>query len=53
MPQDSLGLPEENIHGGASAEMEAVHVLTRLVSAIEHTPMVAIQSFDRNGIIRL
>jgi diguanylate cyclase (GGDEF)-like protein/PAS domain S-box-containing protein len=53
MPQESLGLSEEDVHGGTSPEMEAIHVLTRLVFAIEHTPMVAIQSFDRNGIVRL
>lgn len=40
--------PSPAIHSGA----EALDVLSRFVSAIEHTPIVAIQSISRDGIVR-
>lgn len=41
-------LPDE-----AGPGAKALHVLARLVFAIEHMPMVAIQSVDRNGVVCL
>lgn len=38
---------------GVESGTEALDVLSRFVSAIEYTPLVAIQSFDRNGVVCL
>lgn len=32
---------------------DALDVLSRFVAAIEHTPLVAIQSFSRDGVVHL
>jgi diguanylate cyclase (GGDEF)-like protein/PAS domain S-box-containing protein len=45
--------PAENLDEDANPGLGALHILNRLVCAIEHVPMVAIQSIDRNGAIRL
>jgi diguanylate cyclase (GGDEF)-like protein/PAS domain S-box-containing protein len=45
--------PAENNDDDANPGLDALHILNRLVCAIEHVPTVAIQSIDRNGVVRL
>ncbi|WP_344761406.1 sensor domain-containing protein [Actimicrobium antarcticum] len=48
----SNALVHENSTRRIASGNEAIDVLSRFVSAIEYTPLVAIQSIDRTGIVR-
>jgi diguanylate cyclase (GGDEF)-like protein/PAS domain S-box-containing protein len=43
----------ENISGEDNHGKEALDTLARFVAAIEHAPIIAVHSVDRNGVVRL